>query len=270
MKQRNLKEIQNYWDSAAAVDADADSLRPTARDRYLQEALEHAMSKWLSEDARLLDVGCGDGRSTVFFAAQVRSVLGIDYIDKFVARSRAHATESGVENASFEVGSVLDLAQVREGHGLFDVAISIRCLINLDSWANQARALRELASCVRPGGLLLISEGWQEGMDGLNDWRARATLEEMSVADFNLLISRRDFEQELEPLFETVHYESLGFYLFISRVLMPRFVTPDAPTHLHPLNELAGELQRSLGLQTGFDPVDYAGIYVLRRRADPG
>ena len=65
--------------------------------------------------------------------------------------------------------------------GLFDSVTSIRCLINLSTAENQYRALGEIAACVRPGGLCLVSEGWADGMAGLNLLRRRAELPPITV-----------------------------------------------------------------------------------------
>jgi hypothetical protein len=157
---------------------------------------------------------------------------------------------------------------VRSDHGRFDVAITIRCVINLASLENQVRAISQIASCIRPGGLFLTSEGWQEGRDGLNRRRVDCGLPAMDLVDHNLLITRRAFEQAVAPHFDIVAYESAGLYLFTSRLVQPLYVAPDEPNVGHPLNAVGVRLQtqaNNAGLRD-FDDCDYAGVYVLRRR----
>ena len=262
---KSLAEIEAYWAAAAETDKDAEGLRPTARDPYLQEAVEAAIEPHLSRDHRLLDVGCGDGVSTLRFARRVQAVVGFDYIDGFVTRARESAQRAGATNAVFERASVLDLSALRAAHGVFDAAISIRCLINLPRWADQAQGISEIAGCVRSGGRYLASEGWAEGMEGLNRTREAAGLSPIKTVEYNRLMPRAAFEAEAAKYFEIEAYHSLGFYLFMSRVVQPLVVAPEPPRHDHRINQVAAFLGSKLD-RAEFRDCDYAGVYVLRRK----
>jgi SAM-dependent methyltransferase len=148
----------------------------------------------------------------------------------------------------------------------FDIAISIRCLINLPSWDLQSRALKEIADVIRPGGLYMCSEGWQDGWDELNLARERTGLSPMEVVSYNKLIRRSDFEAEAGKYFEIINYHSLGLYLFLSRVFQPNFVKPETPSHTHDINRVAMELQNSMKAAHYFPDCDYAGVYILKRK----
>jgi SAM-dependent methyltransferase len=249
---------------------DAAGLKPTARDPNLQAVVEANIAKWIPPASRVLDIGCGDGASTLRFAHAASRIVGVDYIPEFVERaSGAAARESLAERAVFTVGDVMDLESVRSEHGVFDVAITVRCLINLASLENQEHAIAQIASCVRPGGLYLTSEGWQDGRDGLNLRRVSAGLPAMDVVSHNLLMTRQAFESAASPHFDVVGYESAGLYLFVSRVLQPLYVAPDEPSVTHPLNAIGAALQIECNEKgsNDFADCDYAGVYVLRRHA---
>ena len=263
-KAKSLSEIRDYWESAAQVQTDRDGLRPTARDPYLQDVVESAIEKRLYRGAKLLDIGCGDGWSTVRFHRITGSTLGIDYIEEFVNSSRESAGD--VQGLMFEQADAMDLSGIRANYGNFDVVTSIRCLINLSSWINQVKAIAEIASCVRPGGLYLTSEGWDEGMIGLNLMRERVGLPSLNVVEYNVMISRNEFEEEVKKYFEIIDYISLGYYLFTSRVLQPVMVAPEEPRHDHPLNRAAAMIQSQAIGSGAFYECDYAGVYVLRRK----
>jgi len=258
-----LGEIRRFWENAARQDVDRDGLRPTARDPHLQDILETFFERLVWPGADLLDVGCGDGASTVRLAAKAASAVGVDYIEGFVKKAAAR----GIANCTFLQGDATDLGAVARSHGRFDIAVSIRCLINLGSWAMQAKALGEMAACLKPGGLLLISEGWDDGMAGLNLRRSRSGLPPIAVAAYNLLLDRAGFEAEARKFFEIEDYLSLGPYLFVSRVLQPLLVAPAAPKHDHPLNAIGALIEKSGAATREFLDCDYAGAYVLRRKA---
>ena len=265
--QKSFDEVKAFWRTAAAHELDEQQLRPTARDPYLQQAIEEIICRYLPKEAtgkQLLDIGCGDGRSTFRFAAFFERAVGIDYVDEFVARANGAARREQLPHVQFQVGDATELSSLREQYGNFDVAISIRCLINLATWENQQRAIEQVVKSLKPGGLYILSEGWQEGMDGLNAVRTAVGLEPMAVAPYNLLIRRAAFEAVVSRYFTQQAYESLGLYMYFSRVAQPLLMAPDPPRHVHPLNRVAMELV-SKANRAGFDDCDYAGITVLRR-----
>ena len=264
-EQLTLMEANDHWKNATRVNVDDQSLRPTARDPNLQAVVETTMGKWLQPTATLLDVGCGDEVSTLFFAKRVHHVMGIDFIDDYIDNAQKNAAALKIANANFEIGNVLDLKRLREKRATFDIVITIRCLINLVSWSIQTKALEEIAACVKPGGLYMTSEGWQEGLDSLNLRRQRIGLPAIEVAKYNRMIPRARFEEEARKYLELVDYISIGLYLFLSRVVHPCYVAPDAPQHQHPFNKVAAELQIQSVFGDEFFDCDYAGIYIFRR-----
>jgi SAM-dependent methyltransferase len=263
----SLEDIRKHWETAAMAPLDRDGLRPTARDPYLQEVVEHAIEERLAGVKSLLDVGCGDGLSTVRFSRKVERSLGVDYIESFVQACRKRAQAESQECVRFEQASVLDLGPIREQCGPFDAATSIRCLINLPDWDLQRHAIGEIADCLREGGLLFISEGWREGFENLNACRRKVGLSEIPMVDYNLLISRAVFEKEVADRFDLVEYVNLGLYVFLSRIVQPLFVFPEPPSHRHRLNEVAaGILNAGVGGDS-FADCDYCGVYILKRKS---
>lgn len=266
MNDDNILKIKSHWEHVAKSAEDADGLKPTARDQYLQSVVETAIERYLTPQTRLLDLGCGDGTSTLRFLKSTGYAVGIDYVEDFINRARDYAEKARVKNNFFERGDVMNLDPVLEKYGLFDVVTSIRCLINLPDWGYQARALQQISRVIRPGGLYLTSEGWQEGFEGLNEYRRRAQIPEMQVATYNCLIARGQFEAEARKYFEVEGYVNLGLYLFLSRLVQPLFTWPEPPSHTHHLNKVAANLVNAGIGDASFEHCDYCGVYVLRRR----
>lgn len=262
----DMRQVHDYWQSAAKVSVDSDGLRPTARDPYLQLAIETAMERHFLPDQTLFDIGCGDGRSTIRFSKSVKRAVGFDYVADYVSSSRKAATEAKVSNIGFFHADVTDLSSVRQEHGQADVVTTIRCLVNLPEWDLQKKAIGEIARITKPGGYYILSEGWSENWLALNEQRTALGLDPMTLVPFNRLIKRSDFEAEAKKYFDIAAYENLGFYIFLSRVVQPIFVLPCQPKHTHDINRVA-ELILSRGIAKDvFRDVDYAGIYVMRKR----
>jgi len=262
----DLPQIRDYWEKASTQVTDADKLRPTARDPYLQQAVEAAIEKWIWPGAQLLDIGCGDGASTLRFARRAKYCHGVDFIERYVTIARDNAASLSVQNVDFAQGNVMDLRPTRSRSGLCDIVTTIRCLINLSNWENQQIALKEIAATIKPGGLYLLSEGWSDGWDGLNRLRSRAGLGPIDLVKYNCLINRTRFESYIRDDFEIVHYENLGFYIFMSRVFQPTYVAPQPPKHLHEINRFAALMSEAGIGASEFKDVDYAGVYVMRRK----
>jgi 2-polyprenyl-3-methyl-5-hydroxy-6-metoxy-1,4-benzoquinol methylase len=257
--------VRRFWENASAEERDAQNLRPTARDPWLQQCVESTMETLLPSGASLLDVGCGDGASTLRFAKTAGRVYGVDFIERYVERARAAAAQASVTNVRFSTADVRDLSSVRAQIGQVRVATSIRCLINLATPEDQERGIAEIARMVEPGGLYLASEGWTEGMAGLNARRTAVGLSPIRVAQYNLLMTRRFFEDTAARWFDVAGYHSLGLYLFLSRVLQPLYTAPAPAMHDHPINKAAARLQQTSDDSHEFLDCDYAGVYVLRR-----
>jgi ubiquinone/menaquinone biosynthesis C-methylase UbiE len=266
--QKTYDEVKAFWQTAASHELDEERLRPTARDPYLQETIEEIICRYLPRERarkQLLDVGCGDGKSTFRFSRYFEHVVGVDYVEQFVGRANAVAQREELRHVEFQVGDATDLSSVREQYGKFDVVISIRCLINLATWENQKKGINEAASSIKQGGLYILSEGWQEGVDGLNTARTLSGLQPVSVVPYNLLMERAAFEDQISEYFTIEAYESLGLYTYFSRVAQPILVAPDQPRHDHLLNWVAMQLAIKAN-RPGFDDCDYAGVSVLRRK----
>ena len=117
----------------------------------------------LSEDDRVLDIGCGTGRSTIEAARLVDRghVVGVDLSGPMLAYARDRAVEEGITNASFLQAD----AQIHEfDAGGFDVAISeTGCMFFGDPTA----AFTNIGRALRSGGRIALL-AWREPQR--NEW----------------------------------------------------------------------------------------------------
>ena len=106
----------------------------------------------LKAGAKVADIGCGHGSSTVLMAQAYPSstIHGIDFHAPSIEIARAKAAEAGVTNVRFEVAS----AQDYPGEG-FDFACIFDALHDMGDPVGAARHIRETLA---PGGTFMLVE----------------------------------------------------------------------------------------------------------------
>jgi SAM-dependent methyltransferase len=107
----------------------------------------------LKSGAKVADVGCGHGASTVIMADAYpnSTFVGYDYHGESIARARQVAADTGVgDRCTFEVATAQDFA----GTG-FDLVCNFDCLHDM---GDPVGAARHTASALAPGGTYMIVE----------------------------------------------------------------------------------------------------------------
>lgn len=151
----------------------------------LQLTLEAVRKAGLAPGARLLDVCCGLGESVAYLARQGYLAAGIDASAKLVARGRALGRE-------IREGDACNLQGAYDGL-LYECALSLL--------ADKPRALRAAAACLRPGGLLIVSDLYPRAA-------GQGSLTVPCLTCLNGVIPRADLEREMAAAgFEQVLWE---------------------------------------------------------------
>ena len=116
------------------------------------EAVEDAIRAALSDKPfrSLLDLGTGTGRMLEMFGPDIERGLGLDLSLDMLLLARDRLERAGLRNCSVRQGDIYDLPLA---NGSFDVVILHQVLHFLD---DGARAIREAARVLRPGGRLLV------------------------------------------------------------------------------------------------------------------
>ena len=116
------------------------------------EAVEDAIRAALSDKPfrSLLDLGTGTGRMLEMFGPDIERGLGLDLSLDMLLLARDRLERAGLRNCSVRQGDIYDLPLADDS---FDVVILHQVLHFLD---DGARANREAARVLRPGGRLLV------------------------------------------------------------------------------------------------------------------
>jgi ubiquinone/menaquinone biosynthesis C-methylase UbiE len=140
------------------------------------------LQNWIPSGAKVLDVGCGNGRVTRLVADRASSVLGVDYD---AGRITSAEQAQNPVNVSFQTGDARQLS------GRFDVVIVSHLLEHLDDPDAFLAAAHEIAP-------MLVVEVPDIGGDALNIARMTLGLDFSSDADHVREYSKSLLAAELE------------------------------------------------------------------------
>ena len=120
----------------------------------LWPAEEHLVLEYFPDQAEVLDLGCGAGRTTIPLAEMGLEVVGVDLSPVMIQLAQELAAVSQV-TPQFQVMDVMDLKFSAER---FDIALfSYNGIELLPGMAGKKRAMREIFRVLKPGGLFIFS-----------------------------------------------------------------------------------------------------------------
>src|SRR5215468_3492300 len=155
-------------------------------------AVEAAIAAALADKPfrSLLDLGTGTGRMLEMFGPGLERGLGIDLSLDMLLIARARIERAGLRHCSVRQGDIYDLTVPRDA---FDVVIIHQVLHFLD---DGARAIREAARALRPGGRLLVVDFAPHELEFLREEHAHLRLG-FSAETVEQWMRAADLEMEL-------------------------------------------------------------------------
>jgi SAM-dependent methyltransferase len=163
------------------------------KDRYHFSKEKRILEGELTVDPawRVLDVGCGQGRYTIWFAQQRCRVTGVDISPEMLELCRHNAEVAGVSDRVDLVLSDADNLSQTEDEG-FDVVSCMGTLVHLP---DLALAVGNMVKVLRPGGRFLFTLA---SADSLHGRLMSAYFSNQGLGQ--LLTRRRIFTQVARPL----------------------------------------------------------------------
>lgn len=114
----------------------------------------------LPREITILDLGCGNGRNSLYIAKSKRHVVGLDFSPRLLKIARNKLEWQGVLNrASFVIADVTSLPL---NDISVDAAIYIATLHHLPTPEDRLESLKEVKRCLKPGSEALINVWAQE------------------------------------------------------------------------------------------------------------
>ena len=169
-------------------------------DRLLNE------NRFLADTARIkstdyiLDAGCGVGGSTIWLAKNYRTrVVGIAISPSQIAKAKVNAERAGTERLTefYE----MDYHSTNFPDATFDVVWAIESLCHSP---DKPRLLRELHRILKPGGRLIVADGFQKNK--------AANLKDQKIVDdfiYGLAVYQTTFWDEFRDGLITANFRNI-------------------------------------------------------------
>lgn len=232
------RDIRNFWNSRAGLGQWAGT-----RDVAAKQLEIEAIASYVRDGMRVLDFGCGNGITAIELARRYNvGVTGVDFAEQMVAAAIDLANGQQLTGSvKFEVGDVANPGRL----GQFDLIYTERVLINLPDWPAQKHGLESILSLLADGGLYVMCENSQDGLDKINSLREQVGIAAIAPPWHNRYLRDEELADFRYPgvVLEGVNFYSSTYY-FLSRVVNAWLAAREGkePDYEAPINELALQL----------------------------
>ena len=145
----------------------------------------------VDKEAKILDVGCGGGRTIEKLAERAKLVYGIDYAAGSIAASRAHNKRLIAEGRVFLQRA--SVSRLPFADDFFELVTAVETQYH---WPDVVNDMREILRVLKPGGrLVVVAESYKGGR---HDWLLGPVM--------RLLGSRRLSVNDHRALFRSAGY----------------------------------------------------------------
>ena len=267
-------QIRDHWTSWAQ--AHGTHFKATTRGRTAKILELDAFARRLTalfgnRGFSALEVGCGNGINCIELAKQFASATfdGVDFIPEMIDAAREAAATANIERRTrFEVGDVSRLDEVPGLRAAYDVILTDRCLINLNTAELQRQAILDLAERVAAGGYLLMIENSLDTHGRQNSAREALGLEARTPAQFNRFFTEDEMRSHVAAaglvLVETEDFSSLHDLVLYALVPATNGGTID---YDHPAVAAAAEISTQFAARekNAFGSFGQNRLYVCRK-----
>jgi 2-polyprenyl-3-methyl-5-hydroxy-6-metoxy-1,4-benzoquinol methylase len=179
----------------------------------LEDALEHFGGD--VTNSRLLDLGCGLGAASLFFADRGASVVSVDTSEVAINRLRAYCMEQGIPNVTPLQKSAEEIADI----GTFDFIFGSFILHHIEPFEEFVPALR---AALRHGGRAFFFEN--NSRNPILMWARKYLAGKLWVPKYGDEEESPLAPDEVTSLSENFHVEVIYKELYFFR-LLPAYVT---------------------------------------------
>jgi SAM-dependent methyltransferase len=155
--ERREKFLERYW-----ADAKEWGLLAEQQSRIVEPVdvivSEVVFSRKWGKSKKAVDIGCGNGKNSVFLAKQGFDVLAVDKSKQALEIVDRKAKREQIDNLHTLLG---DIGKIPVPDGYFDLAVS-HMILDLYRMPSRRRYIREIERMLKPGGVAIIASEFRE------------------------------------------------------------------------------------------------------------
>lgn len=164
-----IEEIKNYYNNENCIkkySEDVESVGLWASEQYL-------LKKYLSQTDKILDLGCGAGRTTInLYKNGFKNITGLD-----IANNLLNFAQDYCKNHNININFVNQSAtEIQFDNETFDAAIfSYNGLMCIPGEVNRVKAVKEVCRVLKPNGVFIFSAHDRENPRFAKFWQEELT-----------------------------------------------------------------------------------------------
>ena len=270
-----LEHIRQHWEKLA--EEYGTDIRATTKTTTAKEIELHALTRVLEElpldlssPLKVVEAGCGNGLNLFWLCKKFPQLdfNGFDFVPQMIASAIQLRNEEGIsaQKISFEVA---EFNSPNLPVSTFDVVITVRGLINLNSDELQFSAVSKLASLLKPGGFLILLENSSQAHSVQNNLRERVELPARPEAKYNHFLNENAFRDYLKgselEIWKQVDF--IGLHDLLLYILVP-MLNGGKIDYDNPLVHAAAELTKKLSLEemSSLGPYGQNRLFVYQKK----
>ena len=164
-----IEESEEYWDSVALEAKNKEALKVKKWKRvarnwlaeyadkrandFLFDVVENVIA--LPSSAKVLDVGCGPGKWTRYFAKSCSRVTAVDVSSEMIMLAKESVFKEGLTNVDFHVMNVSELSFPSNSYDLVNCVTVLQHILDDDAWK---KAVKNMIRVTKQCGKILLFE----------------------------------------------------------------------------------------------------------------
>ena len=142
---KNRCDSRRFWDRRSRI-YDAQVI-PEYKGTY--KKIVKRSAHFLSQEDRILEIGCGTGNATIPLAGYVKKITAIDTSREMLDKAKEKMEKSGKSNIQFLKKDIMEL---EEKAGSYDAVAAYNVLLYMK---NQDEVLKKIHDLLKPGGIFI-------------------------------------------------------------------------------------------------------------------